>query len=254
MTEISPVAIVTGGARRIGRAIVEDLVGHGWAVAIHFNQSRDEATALATLLRECGGRVVTVGGDFTDTDCLKRIVADATAALGPPTLLVNNASIFERDSMGDLERRQWDRQMTVNLTAPVFLTQAFAQAVPDGAEGNVINLLDQRIWKPTPNHFSYQTSKSALFVATQTLAQALAPRIRVNGIAPGPALPSASQSEERFRKMIDAILLQRPPDLGDFGRTVRYLVENRSITGQVIALDGGQHLGWQTPDIAAIEK
>jgi NAD(P)-dependent dehydrogenase (short-subunit alcohol dehydrogenase family) len=252
MTQNPPVALVTGGARRIGRAIVEDLAAHGWAVAIHFNRSRDDAKALADSVRGSGGRAATVNGDFTDFDCLTRIVAEAAAALGPPTLLVNNASIFEKDAMGALDRDLWDRQMTVNLTAPVFLTQAFAAAVPEGIEGNVVNLLDQRIWKPTPRYFSYQASKSALFTVTQTLAQALAPRIRVNGIAPGPVLPSASQSAERFRRQAEAILLQRPPELDDFGRTVRYLVENRSITGQVIALDGGQHLGWRTPDIAAL--
>jgi NAD(P)-dependent dehydrogenase (short-subunit alcohol dehydrogenase family) len=252
MIQTSPVALVTGGARRIGRAIVEDLAAHGWAVAIHYNRSHDDAEALAGSIRDGGGRAATVNGDFTDFDCLTRIVGDVTAALGAPTLLVNNASIFEKDAMGALERDLWDRQMTVNLTAPVFLTQAFAAAVPDGAEANVVNLLDQRIWKPTPRYFSYQTSKSALYTVTQTLAQALAPRIRVNGIAPGPALPSASQLPDRFRRQTEAILLQRPPELGDFGRTVRYLVENRSITGQVIALDGGQHLGWQTPDVAAL--
>jgi len=118
----------------------------------------------------------------------------------------------------------------------------------------VVNLLDERIWRPTPRYFSYQISKSALFTATQTLAQALAPRIRVNGIAPGPTLPSPRQSEARFRRMVDGIPLRRPPDLADFGRTVRFLVETRSITGQVVALDGGQHLAWQTPDVVALAE
>lgn len=253
MNSSLPVALVTGGARRIGRAIVEDLAANGWAIAIHYNRSRDEAERSADAIEEAGGRAALVTGDFADFECLKRIVDQAAEALGPPTLLVNNASIFEKDGVGALDRHLWERQLTINLAAPVFLAEAFAARIPDGAEGNVVNLLDQRIWKPTPRHFSYQISKSALLTATQTLAQALAPRIRVNGIAPGPTLPSLKQTEERFRQQTARILLGRPPDLADFGRTVRYFVENRSITGQVIALDGGQHLGWQTPDIAALE-
>jgi NAD(P)-dependent dehydrogenase (short-subunit alcohol dehydrogenase family) len=252
MDSAPPVALVTGGARRIGRAIVEDLAANGWALAIHYNRSREDAERLAAGIRKSGGRATLVNGDFADFECLKRIVDQAAEALGPPTLLVNNASIFEKDGVGALDRGLWERQMTINLAAPVFLAEAFAARLPDGVEGNVVNLLDQRIWKPTPRYFSYQISKSALYAATETLAQALAPQVRVNGIAPGPTLPSARQSQERFRQQTENILLRRPPELADFGRTVRYLVENRSITGQVIALDGGQHLGWQTPDIAAL--
>ena len=250
MDRALPVALVTGGARRIGRAIVEDLAAHGWALAIHHNRSRDAAEQLAAGIRNTGGRAALVSGDFAKFECLKRILDQAGDALGPPTLLVNNASIFEEDGVGALDRARWQRHMIINLAAPVFLAEAFAAQVPDGVEGNVVNLLDQRIWKPTPRYFSYQISKSALFAATETLAQALAPQVRVNGIAPGPVLPSADQNAQRFRQQTEKILLGRPPDLAEFGRTVRYLVENRSITGQVIALDGGQHLGWQTPDIA----
>ncbi len=243
------VALVTGGARRIGRAIVEDLAAHGWAIAIHYNRSHEEAARVAAGIQSAGGRAALVTGDFADFQCLKGIVAQAAEALGAPTLLINNASIFENDAVGALDRDLWERQLSVNLAAPVFLAEAFAARVPDGVEGNVVNLLDQRIWRPTPDHFSYQISKSALFTATETLAQALAPRIRVNAIAPGPVLPSAHSSEEHFRRLTQRILLRRPPHLADFGRTVRYLVETRSITGQVIALDGGQHLGERTPDV-----
>ena len=242
MAARSPVALVTGGARRIGRAIVEDLARHGWAVAIHHNASHAEAMALATEIASAGGKAVAVAADLTDADCIERIIGEATGALGPLTLLVNNASVFEKDTVGTLDRALWHRQMTVNLMTPVFLAEAFARQVPADVEGNVVNLLDQRIWRPTPAYFSYQISKSALHVATETLAQALAPRVRVNGIAPGPVLASAHQTADRFARQIAAIPLQRVPDLADFGRTVRYLVENRSITGQVIALDGGQHL------------
>lgn len=248
--EQSPrVALVTGAARRIGRAIAEDLASNGWAVAIHYRTSRSEAEALARSIMDGGGRATAVGGDLADLACVPRLIAEATAALGPLTLLVNNASLFEKDAVGSLDPALWQRQMTVNLTAPVFLAEAFAAQLPAGAEGNVVNLLDQRIWRPTPLPFSYQITKSALLTATETLAQALAPRVRVNGIAPGPALPNVhNPDEERFRRHVKTLLLQRPPELTEFGRTVRYFVENRSITGQVIALDGGERLRWRTAE------
>ncbi len=238
-----PVALVTGGARRIGGAIAADLAAHGFAVAIHYNRSHKDAVKLADAIAAAGGHAAIVDGDLGDPKATPRIVEKAAKALGPLTLLVNNASIFEKDSVGSLDHDLWLRQMTVNLAAPVFLTEAFARQVPDGVEGNVVNLLDQRIWRPTPSTFSYQLSKSAFAVATEMLALALAPKVRVNGIAPGPALPSAQQSPEAFAAMTDAIPLGRAPDLADFGRAVRFLVETRSMTGQIIALDGGQHLG-----------
>ncbi len=243
MIPAAPVALVTGGARRIGRAIVEDLAAHGWAVVIHCNHSGDEADDLAALIKGNGGRAAVVTGDFADPATPARLVEAAQAALGPLALLVNNASIFEHDAVGALDRALWDRQMAVNLTAPVFLAEAFAHQLPAGGQGNVINLLDQSIWRPTPTNYSYQISKAALATATQSLALALAPRVRVNGIAPGPALPSVRQTDEGFRRLVEATPLRRAPDLTEFGRTIRYIVETRSITGQVIALDGGQHLG-----------
>jgi NAD(P)-dependent dehydrogenase (short-subunit alcohol dehydrogenase family) len=243
MAPLPPVALVTGGARRIGRAIVEDLGDHGWSVAVHCNQSRAEAEGLAAAIREKGGHATVVTGDFADPATPARIVGDAAAALGPLSLLVNNASIFEFDRLGSLDRALWDRQLAINLTAPVFLAEAFARQFPDGIEGNIVNLLDQSVWRPTPTNFSYEVSKSGLAAATYMLAQALAPRVRVNGIAPGPALPSVRQTEEGYRRLVDTVPLRRPPDLTEFGRTIRYIVETRSITGQVIALDGGQHLG-----------
>lgn len=249
-----PVAIVTGGARRIGRAIVEDLAAHGWAVAIHYNCSRNDAEALAASIRSDGGKATTVSADLGNLATVPGIVAEAEAALGKAVLLVNNASIYETDRIGALDPEVWLRQMTINLTAPVFLAEAFAARLGVDEEGNVVNILDQRVWKPTPRHFSYQLSKSALWTATRTMAQALAPRIRVNAIAPGPALPNIRQTEERFRSLSEAILLRRGPELAEFGRTIRFLVETRSITGQMVALDGGQHLAWRTPDIAAIDE
>jgi NAD(P)-dependent dehydrogenase (short-subunit alcohol dehydrogenase family) len=243
MLSAPPVALVTGGARRIGRAIVEDLARHGWAVAIHCNHSRDEAEALSGAIGKNGGRAVIVAGDFTDPATPARLIGEAGSALGPITLLVNNASIFEADAVGSLDRALWDRQLAINLAAPVFLAEAFARQVPEGVEGNIVNLLDQSIWRPRPVNYSYEVSKAALATATLSLAQALAPRIRVNGIAPGPTLPSIYQTEDGYRRLVASVPLKRAPELTEFGRTIRYIVETRSITGQVIALDGGQHLG-----------
>lgn len=237
------VALITGAALRIGRAIAEDLAENGWALAIHHRSSGAEAEAFAAEIRDAGGASVVVGGDLADPSTPSRIVAEAAEALGPLTLLVNNASVFEKDGIGTLDPDLWQRQMTVNLQAPVFLGEAFAKQLPEGAEGNIVNLLDQRIFRPSPDFFSYQLTKSALAVATEIMAKALAPRIRVNGIAPGPILPSVHSTAERHREMVAKLPLQRAPELAEFGRTVRYLVETPSITGQVIALDGGQRLG-----------
>lgn len=238
-----PAALVTGGARRIGRAIVEDLARNGWAVAIHYRSSREDANALVAAIIAAGGKAAAIACDLAEVADADRLVEEAAKAVGPLTLLVNNASIFEKDTVGNLDAALWQRQLTVNLTTPVFLAEAFARQVPANDEGNVVNLLDQRVFRPTPDHFSYQISKSALLTATEMLAMALAPRVRVNGIAPGPVLPSAHSSPERFAEYVARLPLRRQPDLADFGRTIRYFVENRSITGQVIALDGGQRLG-----------
>jgi NAD(P)-dependent dehydrogenase (short-subunit alcohol dehydrogenase family) len=242
MVNAPPVALVTGGAHRIGRAIVEDLAAHGWAVAIHAHHSLADAEALATAIRGTGGRAAAVGGDIADTTMHAGVIAAATKALGPVTLLVNNASMFEKDTFGALDRALFDRQIAVNLAGPIFLAQAFAAALPAGIEGNIVNLLDQRVYRPSPAYFSYQLAKSALLIATDVMAKALAPRIRVNGIAPGPVLPSATQSAEGFTRKLEATLLKRAPELTEFGRTVRYFVEARSVTGQVVALDSGEHL------------
>ncbi len=248
------VALVTGGARRIGRAIVEDLAANGWAVAIHVNRSREEADKLAAALHANGGRATVVVADLEDIEGLPAVLAEAAASLGPVTLLVNCASIFEPDEIGTLDPAQWNRQLTVNLAAPVFLAQAFAAQLPAGVDGNIVNFVDQRVLKPTPRHFSYQLSKSALFTATTTLAQALAPRIRVNAIGPGPTLPSERQSAEEFRRQADALPLRRGAGLDEFGRAIRFLVETPSITGQMLALDGGQHLMWETPEIRGVSE
>jgi NAD(P)-dependent dehydrogenase (short-subunit alcohol dehydrogenase family) len=245
----TPVALVTGGARRIGRAIADDLSRNGWAVAIHCHNSRAEAEMLANEISARGAKAAVIVSDLADPARARAIVREAQSALGPLTLLVNNASVFDVDGIGQLDAALWHRQMTINLATPVFLADAFAAALPSGVEGNVINIIDQRVWKPTPHYMSYQLSKSGLLTATRTLAQALAPRIRVNAIGPGPTLPSPRQDQRDFDRQAAAIPLKRATDLADFGRTIRFLVATPSITGQMIALDGGQHIAWQTPDI-----
>jgi len=244
-----PTALVTGGARRIGAAIVRDLAGHNWAVAIHYNNSRDDAEALAGEIRAAGGRAATVAGDLADAAALERVIPAAVDAIGPLTLLVNNASVFIKDRMGGLDFALWQTQFDVNLRAPVFLTEAFARQLPDGREGNVVNMIDQRVLKLTPEVPSYTLTKAALWTATQTFAQALAPRIRVNGIGPGPTFANPHDGDEGLEKEVTGTLLQRRVALDDFGRAIRFLVETPSVTGHMITLDSGQHLGWRTPDI-----
>jgi len=247
------VAIVTGGGRRIGAAIVEDLASHDWAVAIHCNRSREDADRLAGQIRNGGGQAAVIVADLSQTDDVGRIVDETVAALGPPTLLVNNAATYERDSFGAIDRQQWRRQMAINFEAPVFLSEAFAAALPPETEGNIVNVIDQVVLRPTPRNVSYQLAKSALWTASEMLAQALAPQIRVNAIAPGPSLPNTTQTPERFQLQAGTVLLRRGPELAEFGRTVRFFVENRSITGQMVALDGGQHL-WEAPGAAEYDE
>jgi NAD(P)-dependent dehydrogenase (short-subunit alcohol dehydrogenase family) len=252
MSKSHKVAVVTGGARRIGRAIVEDLAGHGWSVIIHCNSSRTEADRLAASIERGGGRAGVVQADLADLEATGRIVDDSTTLFGKPSLLVNNASMLTEDHVGSLEPDLFNRQMTVNFAAPVFLSQAFAEIAAAGS--NIVNIVDQRAWRTAPTYFSYQMSKSALWAATRTLAQALAPRIRVNAIAPGPVLKNTRQDQGDFDAQTVALPLGHAPDLAEFGRTIRYLVENRSITGQMIGLDGGQHLVWETPDMAEFDE
>ena len=243
------IALVTGGARRIGAAIVRDLATHGWAVAIHFNNSRENAEALAGEIRAAGGRAATVAGDLADPAALERVIPAASDALGSLTLLVNNASVFLKDRIGGLDFALWQTQFDVNLRAPVFLTEAFARQLPDSREGNVVNMIDQRVLKLTPEVPSYTLTKAALWTATQTFAQALAPRIRVNAIGPGPTFPNPHDGEAGLEKEVTGTLLERRVALGDFGRAIRFLVETPSVTGHMITLDSGQHLAWRTPDI-----
>ena len=248
MTEPRPgAALVTGGARRIGRAIVLALAARGHDVAIHHRGSVEDAEALAEEVRALGRRAAVVSADLTD-EAQVRALIPAAAALGPISVLVNNASVFEDDRVGDLSRQTWDLHLETNLRAPVVLAEAFAEQAPDGS--SIVNLLDQRVLKPDPRFFSYALSRNGLWWATRTLAQALAPRIRVNGVGPGPTLASIHQSEAEFAAEQAAMPLGHGSSPEDIAQAVAYLVDARSVTGQMIAVDAGQHLAWQTPDIA----
>ncbi|MEZ5838923.1 MAG: SDR family oxidoreductase [Hyphomicrobiales bacterium] len=243
-------ALVTGAARRVGRAIAEDLAAAGYAVAIHCNSSTGEAETVADGIRARGGHAAVVCADLSDRAAVAGLVGAATSALGrPPSVLVNNASHFDEDALASLDHALWDKHMALHLEAPVFLTKAFAAALPDEAgEGNVVNIIDQRVWRLTPKFFSYTLSKSALWTATRTMALALAPRIRVNAIGPGPVLASIHQASGIFEAQVEAVPLQRGPAPEEIAAAIRFLISQRSMTGQMLALDGGQHLAWQTPD------
>lgn len=245
-------ALVTGGARRIGKAIVEDLAAHGFAVAIHANTSANEAEALAADVRARGGKAAAIVADLADTAAAQTVMEKAAAALGPIGLLVNNASLFKKDSLADFDETIWDRHFAVHVKAPSLLARDFAARLPPENSGLIINIIDQRVWAPNPRFYSYMLSKSALLTATKTMAQTLAPAIRVNGIGPGPTLPNERQNTADFDTQVAALILRRGPQLDEFGRAIRFLFDTQSITGQMIALDGGQHLAWETPDILEI--
>jgi NAD(P)-dependent dehydrogenase (short-subunit alcohol dehydrogenase family) len=247
MTEQRPprTALITGGARRIGRAIAVALAQAGYAVALHAKASRAEAEVLAGEIENTGGRARVVLADLADADAVRKLVP-AAAVSGPLTLLVNSAAEFEPDEIATLERPRFERTLAVNLAAPLFLAQAFAAQAPAGA--SIINILDQRVFRPTPRFLSYGLSKSALHAATTTLAQALAPKVRVNAVAPGPTLPSPRQTEAQFAAQGRVLPLQHGPTPEDIAAAVVYLAGAGSVTGVTIAVDGGQHLAWRTPD------
>jgi NAD(P)-dependent dehydrogenase (short-subunit alcohol dehydrogenase family) len=248
------VALVTGGGRRIGAAITRTLAAAGYAVAIHANRSRVEADLLRAEIATAGGRAAVVIADLADRDAVAGLVDSAAAAVGVPTLLVNNAGEFEVDAFGALDPARFDQQFAVNLRAPLFLAQAFAARARPHDDPSIVNVVDQRVFRPTPRFFSYTLTKAALHVATTTMAQALAPHIRVNGVAPGPTLPSPRQDAEAFAQQAALVPLGRGPDPDEVAAAVLYLAGARSVTGVTIAVDGGQHIAWQTPDATGVDE
>ncbi len=246
-------ALVTGAARRIGASIATDLAKRGYNVAIQYASSEEVAQNLAAELREFGVDCVAFEANLLNADECQTLFHQARGALGPINLLVNNASIFVDDTVTEFDEALWDAHFNIHLKAPSILSGEMAKQT-DIDEGLIINMIDQRVLRLNPNFHSYTLSKSALWTATRTLAQALAPRIRVNAIGPGPTLQNERQEPEDFARQVDGVILKRGPDLEEISNTIYYLFENRSITGQMIALDGGQHLAWETPDIVGIPE
>lgn len=239
--------LITGAARRIGRATALDLGSRGWAVAVHHHRSEAEAEEVVRAVEAAGGRAAPLKADLLREEEVVELIPAAARALGPVTLLVNNASLFERDDWDTTTRESWDRHLAVNTRAPFVLIQELAKRLPDGARGAVVNILDQRVWNPTPFFTSYTLSKSALLILTRTLALALAPRVRVNAVGPGPTLRNERQTEEHFERQWRAVPMERAIDPAEIVAAVRYLVDAPSVTGQMIAVDGGEHMGWAQP-------
>lgn len=240
-------ALVTGGAKRIGRAICLELAAAGFDVAIHHRDSDAEAGEVAREIEALGRRAACLSADLADVVATHALIGRAAESLGPLSVLVNNASVFADDRLESITGESWSAHLDVNLRAPVLLAQVFAGQAPDGSA--IVNILDQRVLKPDPRFFSYGLSKSALWSATRTMAQALAPRIRVNGVGPGPTLPSVHQAAGEFEAEARATPLQRAGSPEAVADAVRWLVDAGQVTGQMIAVDGGQHLAWRTPDI-----
>lgn len=252
--QIPRAALVTGGARRIGRGIAMALAEAGFDVAIHCHTSREDADQTARDIRERGRDAVVLQASLSDETAVRGLVASAASALGPIGVLVNNASSFERDAWQDASRESWDAHIEPNLRAPFVLMQDFAKALPAEARGLIVNLLDERVWSLTPHFVSYTVSKAALWTLTQTMALALAPRIRVNGIGPGPTMPSLRQTPEQFEQQCASVPLRHGSSPEEIGHAVLAMLQLPSLTGQMMALDGGQHLQWSPAGMPAVEE
>lgn len=237
-------ALVTGGAQRLGRAIALALADAGFAVAIHYNASETAAAAVCAEIRARGRNAAMVQADLGQEAAVDGLLPRAQSEIGPIGVLVNNASVFERDEWDSVTRATWDRHLDPNLRAPFLLTQHFARALPREAAGAVINMIDQRVWSLTPHFVSYSLSKAGLWALTQSLALALAPRIRVNAIGPGPALPSTRQTQAQFDRQAASVPLGHGTSPDEVARAVLAILALPAMTGQMIALDGGQHLQW----------
>lgn len=246
-------ALVTGGAKRIGAAIARGLAEDGWQVVIHYNRSGREAEALAAGIAASGGAARTIACDLADADAAAGLVSRCVSLAGPLECLVNNASLFEPDWLRDVEPATWQRHIDVNLRAPVLLTKAFAVALPEDREGCVINMLDNKVFSPNPDYFSYSVAKFGLKGLTEMAAMALGPRIRVCGVAPGLTMLSGDQTEAAFERASTRNLLQKSSSPEEVAGAVRYLVGARMVTGHVVVVDGGQTLMRLPRDVAFLD-
>ncbi len=244
-------ALVTGAARGIGRTIAKRLALASYSVVLHCSlASRADAETAAASIKAQGGKAGVLASDLREEGALARLAADAAANFGPLTLLVNNAAIFEADDAASFDLERWEKHFLVNLRAPLVLSRDFAGQLPDGTEGAIVNIIDQRVLRPTPQFFTYSLSKSALWAATRTMAQAFAPKgIRVNAVGPGPVSPNFNQGEAGFAREVRGLPLARAISSADVAGAVLYLATARNVTGQMIAVDAGQHLAWRTPDV-----
>jgi len=250
---MSRTVLVTGAAKRLGRAIALDLAANGWNVAIHYHGSEEDAQSATQAARAFGVDAVALKCDLSREDQTALLVSRAAKELGPLTALINSASLFESDDWQSATRQSWDSHIETNLRAPLLLSQEFARQLPDGAKGAIVNIIDQRVLKPTPQFLSYSLSKAGLYWLTTTLAQGMGPRIRVNAVGPGPTMRNARQSEDDFARQQGATILKRGADPADICAAIRYLLDADAVTGQMLAVDGGQHLIWQTADVSVTE-
>ncbi|UTW56422.1 SDR family oxidoreductase [Kordiimonas sp. SCSIO 12610] len=250
MTSQTGFMMITGAGKRVGRHLALYFGQKGFAVGIHYNGSKADAEEVADIIRAKGGKAYTFQTDLQDETAVSELIPKAAEQFDMPcNALINNASVFENDSVRDFDAKAWHMHMGVNTLAPLILTQAFEKLLPNGENGNIINIIDQRVWKPNPQFMTYTASKAALYSLTRTTAQALAPHIRVNAIGPGPVLESIHQTAGSFQAEADNVLLKKGPALDEIAKTVEFILSTPSMTGQMIALDGGQHLAWRTPDI-----
>ncbi len=255
-------ALVTGAGKRLGRAMALYLARRGHDVAVHYASSASEAETVVAEIRDMGRRAQAFQADLLDEAQVQALIPAVTAALGPLTVLVNNASIFEYDRIDTATRQSWDRHIESNLRAPYVLTQGFAAQCPSAttdangeplAQGLIVNMIDQRILKLTPEFSTYTIAKMGLWALTQTAAQGLAPDIRVNAIGPGPTLQGARQTKDHFTRQRAATVLKRGANPQDITAALGFFLDSPGVTGQFIAVDGGQHLGWKTPDVMGVE-
>ena len=250
---VARAALVTGAGKRIGRALALALARDGYDVAVHRHRSREEAEAVAGLVREAGRRAVVLAADFAREAEAAALVPAAVDALGPLGVLVNNASIFRLDRLETADRASWDAHLEINLRSPVVLTRDFVRQLPERNGGVIVNVLDQRVRNLTPHFLSYSVSRMGLWGATQVLARELAPRVRVNAIGPGPTLSAPGMDEARFREIVAATPLRRGPTPEELGEALLFVLKMPAMTGQLLTVDGGQQLGWLTPSTPDVE-